>query len=161
MQISLFVPFFFRLDISDVIWYLSFSIWFTSLSMPISSFIHVAANGIILFFFYGWVILGFRLWWSKLPCRTGPHDKELRANSIQNQWGAKALHSVAHESPGDNWFTVLYMWMIQEAVLPSRALGCLWTSSWGIKSSWAIELLVAQLVNNPPVMWETWVLSLG
>ena len=93
---------FFRLHISDVIWYLSFSIWLTSLSMTISSFIHVAANGIILFFFNGWVILGFRLWWSKLPCGTGPHDKELRANSSQNQGGAKALHSIAHESPGDN-----------------------------------------------------------
>ena len=37
--------------ISDVIWYLPFSFWLTSLSMRISSCIHVAANGIISFFF--------------------------------------------------------------------------------------------------------------
>ena len=37
--------------ISDIIWYLSFSFWCTSLSMRISSSIHVAANGIILLFF--------------------------------------------------------------------------------------------------------------
>ena len=42
--------------ISDIIWYLSFSIWLTSFSMIISRSIHVAANGIILFFFYGWVV---------------------------------------------------------------------------------------------------------
>ena len=33
-------------------WFLPFSFWLTSLSMIISSCIHVAANGIILF--YGW-----------------------------------------------------------------------------------------------------------
>ena len=37
--------------ISDIIWYLSLSFWLSSLSMIISSCIHVAANGIILFFF--------------------------------------------------------------------------------------------------------------
>ena len=37
--------------ISDIIWYLSFSFWLTSLSMIISSCIHVAANHIISFFF--------------------------------------------------------------------------------------------------------------
>ena len=31
-------------------------LWFTSLSMVISRSIHVAANGIISFFFYGWVV---------------------------------------------------------------------------------------------------------
>ena len=41
--------------ISDTIWYLPFSFLFTSLSMIISSCIHVGANGIISFF-YGWVI---------------------------------------------------------------------------------------------------------
>ena len=35
---------------SDIIWYLSFSFWLTSLSMGVSSSTHVAANGIILFF---------------------------------------------------------------------------------------------------------------
>ena len=38
-------------DIKDIILYLSFSFWLTSLSLRISSSIHVAANGIILFFF--------------------------------------------------------------------------------------------------------------
>ena len=33
-----------------------FSVWLTSLSMIISRSIHVAANGSISFFFYGWVI---------------------------------------------------------------------------------------------------------
>ena len=54
--------------------------WLTSLSMIISRSIHVAANGIILFFFYGWVILHciyvshllypFLRWWAfrLLPC---------------------------------------------------------------------------------------------
>ena len=37
--------------ISGIIWYLSFFFWLTSLSMVISSCIHVAANGNILFFF--------------------------------------------------------------------------------------------------------------
>jgi len=37
-------------DISDIIWYLSFSFWFTSLRTRVSSSIYVAANGIILFF---------------------------------------------------------------------------------------------------------------
>ena len=39
------------LRISDIIWYLSFSFWLSSLSMIISRSIHVAANGIISFFF--------------------------------------------------------------------------------------------------------------
>ena len=42
--------------INDVIWYLSFSVWLTSLGM-ISTCIHVEANGIISFFFYGWGVL--------------------------------------------------------------------------------------------------------
>ena len=46
---------------SSSIWYLSFSFWLTSLSMIISSCIQVAANGIITFFFYGWVV--FRCIW--------------------------------------------------------------------------------------------------
>ena len=37
--------------ISDIIWYFSFSVWLTSLSMIISRFIHVAANGIISYIF--------------------------------------------------------------------------------------------------------------
>ena len=37
--------------ISDIIWYLSFSFWLTSLSMIICSCIHVAVNGIISFLF--------------------------------------------------------------------------------------------------------------
>ena len=37
--------------VSDVIWYFSFSFWLPLLSMIISRFIHVAANGIISFFF--------------------------------------------------------------------------------------------------------------
>ena len=41
--------------INDIIWYLSFSFWLTSISMRISSSIHVDANGISLSF-YGWVI---------------------------------------------------------------------------------------------------------
>ena len=36
--------------------YLSFSVWLTSLSIIPSSSIYVAANGVISFFFYGWVI---------------------------------------------------------------------------------------------------------
>ena len=36
---------------SDIIWYLSFSVWLTLLSMLISTSIHVAANDIISFFF--------------------------------------------------------------------------------------------------------------
>ena len=43
-------------DVSEIIWYLFFSFWHTSLSMRVSSSIYVAANGIILFFFYGWVV---------------------------------------------------------------------------------------------------------
>ena len=39
------------LHISDIIWHLSFSFWLISLSMIISSCIHVATNGIILLFF--------------------------------------------------------------------------------------------------------------
>ena len=42
--------------INDNIWYLSFSIWLTSLTVTISRSIHVAANRTIPFFFYGWVI---------------------------------------------------------------------------------------------------------
>ena len=58
--------------------YLSFSVWLTSLSMTISRSIHIAANGIILFFFYGWVIFHcvyvphllypFLCWWTHLGC---------------------------------------------------------------------------------------------
>ena len=36
---------------SGTIWYLSFSFWLTSLSMIISTCIHIAANGIISFVF--------------------------------------------------------------------------------------------------------------
>ena len=55
---QLFTFFYF---ISDIIWYLSFSLWLTSFSMIISSSIHVATNGIILFF----------LWLSGIPLYTG------------------------------------------------------------------------------------------
>ena len=37
-------------QISDIIWYWSFCLWLASLSMSISSSIHVAPNGISLFF---------------------------------------------------------------------------------------------------------------
>ena len=47
-------------EISDIIWYVSFSFWLTSLSTRVSSSIHVAANGIILFF----------LWLSSIPLCT-------------------------------------------------------------------------------------------
>ena len=43
--------------ISDIIRYLSFSFRLTSLCMKISSCTDVAANGIISFFFYGWVVV--------------------------------------------------------------------------------------------------------
>ena len=46
---SSFEPFFKMLHISDIIWYLSLSIWLTSLTMIISRPIHVASNGIISF----------------------------------------------------------------------------------------------------------------
>ena len=54
-------------DINDIIWYMSLSFLFTSLSMIISRSIHVTANGIISFFFFfssGWVIF---------CCIYGPH----------------------------------------------------------------------------------------
>ena len=38
------------LPVSDIIWYLSFSFWFTSLSMIVSRSVYVAASGIISFF---------------------------------------------------------------------------------------------------------------
>ena len=38
-------------DRSDIIWHLFFSVWLTSLSIIISRFIHVGANGIISFIF--------------------------------------------------------------------------------------------------------------
>ena len=60
-------------DISDIVWYLSYSFWLTSLRMRISSSIHVAANGIILFF----------LWLSSIPlCVYIPH----LPNPITCQW---------------------------------------------------------------------------
>ena len=40
-----------NLHMHVTIWYLSFSFWLTSLSMSISSCIHLAANGIISLFF--------------------------------------------------------------------------------------------------------------
>ena len=43
--------------ISDVILCLPSSFWLTSLSRRVSSSSRVAANGIILFFSYGWVVL--------------------------------------------------------------------------------------------------------
>ena len=39
-----------------IIWYLSFSVWLTSLSMIITSSIHVAEISIISLFFYVWVL---------------------------------------------------------------------------------------------------------
>ena len=44
-------------DTSGIIWYASLSFWLTSLGMRVSRSTHVATNGIILFFFYGWVVL--------------------------------------------------------------------------------------------------------
>ena len=56
LQVSLFISFKNLIPhISGITWYLSFSFWLTSLSMIISRFSHVAANGIISFSFYGWV----------------------------------------------------------------------------------------------------------
>ena len=63
---------------SDILWYLSFSFWLSSVSMRVSGSIHVAANGIRLF--YGWVIFHclyvphhlnqFICWWTfrLFPC---------------------------------------------------------------------------------------------
>ena len=45
------------IQISDIIWYLPFSLWFISLNMIISRFIHVVVHGIISFF----------LWLSNIP----------------------------------------------------------------------------------------------
>ena len=68
-----FINFFYILHISDIIWYLSFSVWLTSLSMIISRSIHVASNGIISFLFYGSAIFHciyvprlhpFLCWWT-------------------------------------------------------------------------------------------------
>ena len=56
LWINSLVSFFNRLHILVILWYLSFSVWLTSLSI-ISRSIHVVANGNISFFFYGWVIL--------------------------------------------------------------------------------------------------------
>ena len=50
LHISLFVSFFLRFKFYVTL-HLSFSIWLTVISMIISRFIHVAANGIISFFF--------------------------------------------------------------------------------------------------------------
>ena len=50
LYIDSFVLFFIP-HISDATYYLSFSVWLTSLSMIISRSIHVVANGIISFFF--------------------------------------------------------------------------------------------------------------
>ena len=46
----------------DIVWYLSFSFWLTSLSMIISRSIHVAANDIISFFLWlkNWDIYRYR-----------------------------------------------------------------------------------------------------
>jgi len=46
-----FIYVFLGSNVSDIIWYLSFSVWLTLLSMVISKFIHVAASGIISLFF--------------------------------------------------------------------------------------------------------------
>ena len=46
--------FFYTTHISDIIWYLSFSVWLTSFTMIISRSIHIDANGIVSF--YVWVI---------------------------------------------------------------------------------------------------------
>ena len=43
--------FFYILHISNIMWYLSFSVWLTSLSMIISRSVSVAASAIISFFF--------------------------------------------------------------------------------------------------------------
>jgi len=51
------VPYF-GFHICDIIWYLSFSFWLSSLYMIISNCIHVAADG-ILCYFYGWVIFSY------------------------------------------------------------------------------------------------------
>ena len=45
--------------ISDIVWYLSFSGWLTSLSIIICESTHVSANGIISSFFHSWVIFHF------------------------------------------------------------------------------------------------------
>ena len=67
-----FCVIFYTPHISDTMWYLSFSFWFTSLSMIISSFIHVAANGIIpLFFMAEWsfVVYMYHIFFIHLICQ--------------------------------------------------------------------------------------------
>ena len=44
---------------SEIIWYLSFSDWLVSLTIILSSPIHVVANGKISFFFNIWMILHY------------------------------------------------------------------------------------------------------
>ena len=73
-QISSFVSFFKTPHISDIIWYLSFSVWLTSLSMIISRSIPVAASGIISFF----------LWLSNIPlciCTTSSLSNHLSVDT--------------------------------------------------------------------------------
>ena len=83
------------LHISNIIWYLSFSVGFTSFSMIISRSIHVAANVIISFFFNGWVIFHciyvphllcpFICWWTfrlLVHCSAVYNSQEMEATPL-------------------------------------------------------------------------------
>jgi len=54
VSVVMFIHLFCFLDshISEIIWYLSFSVWFISLSIILSRSIHVVTNGKIRFFFF-------------------------------------------------------------------------------------------------------------
>ena len=111
-------------------WFLPFSFWLTSLSMVISSCIHVAANGIILF--YGWgvfhciyashLLYPSICWWtfSLFPC-LGYHELcycELRGASVF-------------------WITVVLWYMPRNGIVGSYMV-VLFLALWGISILFSI-----------------------
>ena len=108
--------------VSNIIWYLSFFFWLTSLSMMISRSIQIAANDIISFFFYGWVVF---------HCREG-NGTPLQYSCLENPmdrgaWWA-AVHGVAKSRTrlSDLTFTFMHWrrkWQPTPVFLPGESRG--------------------------------------
>ena len=123
-----------------------------SVNMAISRSIHIAANGIIsfFFFFFGWVIVHCGLsWW-------------LSGKKSANQYRKQVWSLV--RSPGEEKGYPLQYSCLENSM--DRG-ACPWGCKELDRTEWRTLIyilgasLVAQMVKNLPAIQETWVQSLG
>ena len=133
-------------------------VWLTSLSTIISRSIHVAANGIVSFLFYGWVIAHFSqspgIWEFSASFPDSPLPSLLAPTStLLSSQGAHCVHSYVHPCPPWN---ALSSPLCQEST-PTHPYTAHFTHhlSWGLNTIMLVKCLVySQLWPNMNCIWS-------